>query len=81
MFIFEHLIGIFRHVLILAVDRLDYETLHLTWLPCLGRTAKAFQLPSMQIQLLCNLFALFMALPEKDSIIQSEKSFTYDRAL
>ena len=58
--IFEQLISVFRHVLVLAVDRLDYETLHLNWLPNLEKAAKAAVEPSLYIQELCHLFSLFM---------------------
>ena len=60
-----------RHVLVLAVDRLDYETLLLEWLPHLDKMATQLSEPSIEIQALCHLFALFMCQSEETSILPS----------
>ena len=56
-------------MLVLAVDRLDYETLHLLWLKNLDKMAKAAGESSLQIQTLCHLFSLFMVQSESKSLL------------
>jgi len=65
-------------VLVLAVDRLDYETLHLVWLPQLDKVAQKLPAPSIEIQALCHLFSLFMAQSEEKSLLPSGLA-AYDR--
>lgn len=60
-----------RHVLVLGVDRLDYDTLHLVWLPQLDRVSRLLPEPSIDVQALCHLFALFMVQDDHKTILPS----------
>ena len=56
-------------MLVLAVDRLDYEELHLTWLPQLAKVAAKEGKSSMRVLHMETLFNLFMARLSNDSPI------------
>ena len=46
---FDTIFKTLRHVLILAIDRLDYDTLHLAWLPQLTKVAQKLGRPSIDV--------------------------------
>ena len=75
----ETIIRNLRHVLVLATDRLDYETLHLVWLPQLDRVSNILPNESLEVQALCHLFSLFMVQREDESILPSGNAL-YKRA-
>ena len=70
----EKAITTLRHLLILAIDRLDYETLHLVWLPQLAKLAELIGKPSIDVQLLSHLFSLFLGIDETEGLVGSEYS-------
>ena len=60
----------------LAVDRLDYGTLHLEWLPLLDRTSACTTLATMDIQALLLLFKFFMVFGESAPLIQNNDFYS-----
>ena len=68
---FEKVFTTLGHVLVLAVDRLDYDTLHLTWLPQLKQVSELIGKASIDIQFLSNLFCLFLGIDESEGLVSS----------
>ena len=56
-----------RHLLVLAVDRLEFDTLYLKWLPYLERVDEATNMLSMSIHHLRVLYSLFTVQKYKSS--------------
>ena len=55
----EEIFDELRHLLVLAVDRLEFDTLYLKWLPFLERVAEATSILSISIHHLRVLYSLF----------------------